>query len=83
MDVVGVILWVAGAYAGAGVLVALAFVAWGVPRVDPAARGAGVGFRAIVFPGAALLWPLTLKWMLAPPARGARGARTPARGARP
>lgn len=49
---------VAGAYVAAGLVFALAFVMWGVSRVDPAARGATRGFRLIILPGAAAFWPL-------------------------
>lgn len=48
-----------GAFGGA---VALAFVIFGVGRLDPAARGA-FAFRAAIAPGVALLWPLILwRW---------------------
>lgn len=48
------------AYAAAGILVGLAFVFRGVSRVDHAAAGAGLGFRLLILPGAAALWPLVL-----------------------
>jgi hypothetical protein len=44
-----------------GALFAIVFVSFGVGRVDSSARGAGVGFRALIFPGVAALWPL-LAW---------------------
>lgn len=44
-----------------GVLFALLFVSFGVSRIDPAARGTGVGFRLLILPAAAALWPL-LAW---------------------
>ena len=51
-------------YALAGAIFAIAFVARGIDRLDPAARGSGVAFRLIVMPGAAALWPLLLgKWI--------------------
>jgi len=50
-----------GAYAGIGLLFAVAFVARGIERIDPAARGATLGFRLIVLPASAVLWPL-LAW---------------------
>lgn len=57
------LLLVAGAYLVAGLLFALAFVFRGAGVIDPAARGAPLGFRAVILPGAALLWPLlALKW---------------------
>jgi hypothetical protein len=48
-------------YAAVGVLFAVAFVIIGVSRVDPVAKNSTVGFRLIVLPGAALLWPLLLR----------------------
>jgi hypothetical protein len=50
-------------YLAIGAMVALAFVAAGLARVDPAARGAGWAFRLLIFPGAAAFWPLiAAKW---------------------
>jgi membrane protein implicated in regulation of membrane protease activity len=53
-----------------GALFAIVFVSFGVGRVDASARGAGVWFRALIFPGVAALWPL-LAW------RWLRGAPQP------
>jgi hypothetical protein len=54
------------AYVGAGVIFAIAFVSAGVGRVDPRATGAGWGFRALIVPGTAILWPwLAMRWMRA------------------
>jgi hypothetical protein len=47
-------------YLGIGLLFAVPFVLIGVERVDPAARGATWGFRVLILPGAAALWPLLL-----------------------
>jgi hypothetical protein len=47
-----------GAYAGIGLLFAAAFVLAGVHRIDERAAGAGWGFRALILPGSAALWPL-------------------------
>jgi hypothetical protein len=58
------------AYAAAGLLFALAFLARGIERVDPAARGATLGFRLIVLPGVVALWPLLAR-------RWRSGAGTP------
>lgn len=44
-------------YAGVGLVVGLAFLAVGIDRVDPAARGA-YAFRPLLAPGLVLLWPL-------------------------
>lgn len=48
------------AYAAVGVIVGAAFVTWGAGRVDPSARGAGIGFRLIILPGSAGLWPVVI-----------------------
>lgn len=53
-------------YAIVGLLFAIAFVSIGVGRVDHAARDASIGFRLIILPGAAGLWPLLLmRWIRA------------------
>lgn len=50
-------------YAVAGAAFGAAFVTWGIQRVDPVAEHAPLGFRLIVLPGAAALWPLLLlRW---------------------
>ncbi|MFN0170462.1 MAG: hypothetical protein ACKV22_28920 [Bryobacteraceae bacterium] len=61
-----VALWLAGIYAGIGLVFAVVFVAVGIGRVDPNARKAPLGFRLIVLPGCAALWPLMAgRWMRA------------------
>jgi hypothetical protein len=57
-------------YAALGLAFALCFVTLGVGRIDPSAKGASIGFRLLIVPGAAALWPL-LAW------RWLRGAQTP------
>jgi hypothetical protein len=53
-----------GAYTALGLLFAALFVARGIERVDPGARGSGWGFRLIVLPGVGALWPLLLgRWL--------------------
>lgn len=47
-------------YALAGVLFAIYFVIAGAGRIDSAARGARLGFRAFIFPGSVALWPILL-----------------------
>ena len=54
-----------GLYLGLGLVFALAFVARGLERVDAAARGATLGFRLILLPAAAALWPLLLRRWIA------------------
>ena len=55
-----IIVVVLSSYLGIGLLFAVPFVLFGVERVDPAARGATWGFRLLILPGAAALWPLLL-----------------------
>lgn len=67
------IVYLVVAYLAIGLLFGIAFVARGIARVDPAAAGAGWGFRLIVLPGVAALWPLLLdRWR-----RAHRSATTP------
>jgi hypothetical protein len=66
MSFAHVLLWVAAGYAAAGLVFALAFVTAGVGRVDPSARGAPLGFRLLIWPGAGTLWPLlAVQWLRA------------------
>ena len=52
----------ATAYGIAGIAVALAFLLWGLDRIDPAAAGA-YAFRPLLFPGVVLLWPVVaIRW---------------------
>lgn len=46
-------------YAAIGAVVAVVF-ALVVGRVVPTARSGSIGFRLLILPGAALLWPLVL-----------------------
>ncbi len=57
------IVTVVGAYIGCGIVFAFVFLAFGVGRVDPAAAGSSYGFRALILPGTAALWPLlAIRW---------------------
>jgi hypothetical protein len=56
----------AGLYAAMGLVFACAFLTLGVGRVDPLSNGSGIGFRLIILPGVAALWPLLLtRWIQA------------------
>ena len=56
-------VYVLTAYAGLGLLFAVPFVFRGVQRLDSEAKGSGIGFRLLILPGAASLWPLFLyRW---------------------
>ncbi|MBZ0171310.1 MAG: hypothetical protein K8E66_02930 [Phycisphaerales bacterium] len=59
-----------GLYLVIGAVFAVAFVLVGVARVSPAARGTGLAFRLLIFPGSAVFWPwLAALWVrpAAPP----------------
>ena len=59
-------------YAAAGVVIALAFVIFGVTRVQPEPLPVTVGARILIFPGAAALWPYVLvRWLKSAPMRRA------------
>ncbi len=62
-------LLVLSVYAACGFLFALAFVAFGVDKIDESANHASFGFRLLIFPGSIAFWPLLLsRWY----AQGAR-----------
>jgi hypothetical protein len=47
-----------------GFLFGAIFVSFGVQRLDSEARGAGIGFRLLILPGVAALWPMALtRWV--------------------
>lgn len=62
-----VLAWV---YGLAGAIFAGLFVTRLAVRIDPASAEASWGFRLVIAPSIALLWPLVLSWVL-------RGRRTP------
>lgn len=50
------------AYGAVGVVLGLAFLLWGIDRVDPSATGA-YAFRPLLMPGLVLLWPVVaIRW---------------------
>lgn len=52
------------AYGAIGAAVALAFLLWGIERVDEAAKGAWL-VRPQLAPGVVLLWPVVLaRWIV-------------------
>lgn len=53
-------------YAGLGVLFAIPFVLRGAGAIDPAAKLGTRGFRLLIVPGSAALWPwLLTRWLRA------------------
>jgi hypothetical protein len=66
MTVAEVIVLAVSAYLACGLLFGLAFVTAGVGRVDASARGTSAGFRLLILPGTAALWPfLAARWLRA------------------
>jgi hypothetical protein len=51
-------------YLAIGMFVALIVVTRGLARIDHETQGAGIGFRAIIFPGVVALWPVLLRRMI-------------------
>jgi hypothetical protein len=51
-------------YAAVGIVIATAFLAFGVTRVLPAPAAVTLGARIMLFPGAVALWPYVLiRWL--------------------
>jgi hypothetical protein len=58
------ILGIGQGYLILGAVFALVFVTVLGPRLDPAVRGSSIGFRLVIIPSIALLWPLLyLRWV--------------------
>lgn len=58
------IVRIIGIYLALGILFAVLFVWRGASKIDPSASQATAGFRLMIFPGAAALWPLLLwRWL--------------------
>jgi hypothetical protein len=49
-----------GFYLVLGLLYGLYFISFGAGVMVPAARGAGLGFRLMILPGAIMFWPVLL-----------------------
>lgn len=83
-DAVARMLVVAAAvYLAPGLALAALALARGLERLDPATRGASLGFRLIVAPGLVALWPLLARRILrgGPPPVETTAHRRQARGA--
>ncbi len=57
-DVATVTIWLFAVYLALGLAFALPFAVRWAGRLDPAARRGTWGFRLLIVPGAALLWPV-------------------------
>jgi len=66
MAIANTMLAALGLYAALGAIFAVAFAARGAQRIDPVARGAPLGFKLLLLPASAALWPLLLvMWLRA------------------
>ena len=64
-------------YAAVGIVIAAAFLAFGVTRVLPAPAAVTLGARIMLFPGAVALWPYVLiRWLRSSPRRDRSGRCT-------
>ena len=62
-------------YLAIGFAFAIAFVIRGVGRIDPAAREGSLGFRLLILPGCAALWPILARnWLRRSPPPEERNA---------
>ena len=53
-----------GIYLSVGIVFAIAFVWKGGGKIDPSAQEGTIGFRLLILPGAAALWPiLARRWL--------------------
>jgi hypothetical protein len=68
MTSIGALLvYAAGLYVAAGIVIGLAFVLYGVTRVLDQPASVSAGARILLFPASAALWPLVLRrWLNAP-----------------
>ena len=62
--IAAVLLICFGTYLACGLVFALPFAVFGVGRIDPHAVHGSWGFRILIIPGAAALWPLLLWWWI-------------------
>ena len=63
MSVLSVALIITGVYLALGVAFSIPFVIKGAGAIDDNARGGSWGFRIMILPGSAALWPvLLMRW---------------------
>ncbi len=64
MAVANMIVLMLAAWFAVGALIAIAFLAFGVNRIDAAAKGASPLFRPMVFLGCVMIWPaVVVRWL--------------------
>jgi hypothetical protein len=62
--VAALVIDAASLYLGLGLVLALAWVAYGIGRRPPGDSGVSLGARCLVLPAAAALWPIILsRWL--------------------
>ena len=58
------LLFACASYVAIGSILAAPLLAFGLPRFDPAVKGAPWTFRALVLPGVVALWPVLMhRWL--------------------
>ncbi len=80
------IVWSSLAWLGLGLVFGIPFVLRGAGRIDPDAQQGSPGFRLLILPGVAVLWPLLLRrWLAGTPPREERSPhrRAASRAAQP
>jgi hypothetical protein len=64
VDIVRIVLGLAGGYLACGLLFAIPFALAGAMRIDPHAAQGSWGFRLLIIPGTMFLWPLLARrWL--------------------
>ncbi len=61
---VEIIVFAIGIYLAVGVVFAVWFVIFGIAKLDESAKSTSIGFRLIIFFGAAVFWVLPAKRLL-------------------
>lgn len=63
MNILELILITLAAYLGLGIIIACLYLIKAIHKVDQTAISTSLGFKLIIFPGLAMLWPIMLmKW---------------------
>lgn len=60
MSPIGVLLWILGVYYALGIVLAIRFVFFVAPTIDPVYQAASLRVRVLFLPGAAAIWPIVL-----------------------
>ena len=65
-QIIAYILMIIVFYVAVGIAFSVIFIWKGLTTVDPSARGTGIGFKILIFPGLIIFWPVFVnKWIKA------------------